>query len=85
MPGRHRSSPPGAGGERRGPLLPDPPPEVGRIRHQVRESEARLRESETRLEDEAAAHRTTRAWLEEEVAARDARVAELEARLGSGS
>ena len=46
------------------------------------ETEARLHETQTRLDVEAAEHRVTKARLEEEIAARDARIAELEARLG---
>ena len=46
-----------------------------------RAAEARLDETEARLDEEAAAHRAARAGLEETVAERDARIAELAARL----
>ena len=45
-------------------------------------TEMRLDETKVRLDEEAAAHRATRARLEKEIAARDARIATLEARPG---
>ena len=54
------------------------------MRERVEQEIAARRAAEARLDEEAAAHRATRARFEEAVAERDARIAELKARLGRG-
>ena len=52
------------------------------MRVRVVQEIAARRATEVRLDEEAAAHRATRIRLENEIAVRDARIGELEARLG---